>query len=222
MDVKICGITRREDAEAAAAAGAGYLGFVMAESPRRVDASRVEALASDLPVVRVGVFVDRAPTGVLRAAESAALGVVQLHGDEPPEACRRLRSQGLEVWKAVRPRSSDDLRAASEAYRDVADALLVEGYSDEGAGGVGAGFPHEWLGVLERDDEGPRIVLAGGLTPETVADAVRRVGPDVVDVSSGVERRPGIKDPGLVRAFVEAARSAAGDPVGSAAGPEDA
>lgn len=218
MDVKICGITRREDAQAAASAGARYLGFVMAESPRRVDPSAVGPLSAGLDVTGVGVFVDRTPDAVEEAARGAGLGVLQLHGSEPPEACRRLRSRGFTVWKALRPRSADELVAGARRYRDHADALLVEGHSPGAAGGVGAAFPHEWIDELEGRDSWPPLVLAGGLTPDSVAGAVRRVRPDAVDVSSGVERRPGVKDPGLIHAFVAAARSAA---AGSTAGAAD-
>lgn len=217
MEVKICGITRREDARAATEAGADYLGFVFADSPRRVDPGSVGELTAGLSVARVGVFVDRSPASVRETARTAGLGAVQLHGHEPPEACRRLSSDGLTVWKALRPRSVEELVEGVGRYRDRADAILVEGHSPEAAGGVGAGFPHEWIEALEGSGSRFPLVLAGGLTAETVAEAVRRVRPEVVDVSSGVERRPGVKDPARIHAFVAAARAAGREASGAGA-----
>lgn len=220
--VKICGLRRREDVEAAASAGADYAGFVFAPSPRRVEEGRVEALMQGLDLTPVGVFVDAASEEVLATAEREGLRVVQLHGSESPEICAALREAGLEVWKAVRPRSRRELARQAERYRRV-DALLVEGHSPVAAGGTGTSFPYEWLsdrpGAGGGGTEGPVpvLVLAGGLSPETVAAAIRAVRPRVVDVSSGVERAPGEKDPRRIRAFVRAARGAlSGEAAGAA------
>lgn len=210
--VKICGLGRLEDVEAAAEAGASHVGLVLAESPRRVDpeaASGLAAAARGLGLAPVGVFVDAPEEEVARLADGIGLEVVQLHGAETPVACARLRDRGLEVWKAVRPRSRGELASAVARYRGAADAMLVEGRSEERAGGTGTAFPHRWL---EPGDDAPRpgrLVLAGGLEPGNVAEAVRRVRPELVDVSTGVERAPGRKDPDRIRAFVEAVAGAA-------------
>lgn len=210
--VKICGIGRPGDVRAAAAAGAAYVGLVLAESPRRLDASEAAGLARtarDAGVAAVGVFVDREAGAVVELAEEVGFGVAQLHGEEPADACARLREAGLEVWKAIRPRSRRELEEAAARYRDAADALLVEGWSAERAGGTGTAFPHDWLAEGEARRAVGRLVLAGGLTPGNVGEAVRGIGPDVVDVSTGVETSPGRKDADRIRAFVAAVRSAA-------------
>lgn len=211
-DVKICGLGRRADVDAAVEAGAEYLGFVFADSPRRVTPARAAELAADVPARSVGVFVDAAPVEVLRTAEAVPLDVVQLHGSESPDLCESLRGAGVRVWKALRPRSAAELEELADRYRESVDGLLVEGHTEEAAGGTGTGFPHEWwdrAGLGRRGaDDGPALILAGGLTPSNVADALARTAPQVVDVSSGVEREPGVKDPSRVRAFVRAAGKA--------------
>lgn len=211
-EVKICGLGRREDAEVAVDAGAAYLGLVFAESPRRVTPARGGELVEGLPAGAVGVFVDAPPGRTLRTAEAVPLDVVQMHGAESPETCEAVRRAGVGVWKALRPRSADELAEGVARYRESVDGLLVEGFSEEAAGGTGTAFPHEWwreagLGEDHYAD-GPALVLAGGLTPENVAGALARTSPQVVDVSSGVETEPGVKDPARIRAFVRAVRDA--------------
>jgi phosphoribosylanthranilate isomerase len=211
-EVKICGVGRPRDVEAAAEAGADYVGLVMAESPRQLDeetARELATLAADAGLAPVGVFVDRPAAEVRSLAGRTGLGVAQLHGDEPPSACRELRDGGLAVWKAVRPRSREELHDLAERYRESTDALLAEGYSPEAAGGTGTAVPRSWLRAPEGGRIAGRLVLAGGLDPENVAAAVREVRPDVVDVSSGVEEAPGRKDPARIRAFVDAVRGGA-------------
>lgn len=216
--VKICGVGRRRDVEAAAGAGADYVGLVFADSPRRVTAERALELSEEARrrgLDPVGVFVDRGAAEVEDRAGEAGLRVVQLHGRETPETCRLLRETGRVVWKAVRPRSREALWAAADRYRDVADALLVEGHSPRRAGGTGSAFPHEWLEGPDGRRLDARLVLAGGLDADNVAAAVRRVRPAVVDVSSGVESAPGEKSPDAIRAFVAAVRAGATDGAGS-------
>lgn len=212
--VKICGLRRREDVEAAVEAGAAFVGLVFAESPRRVTPSRAAELVDEAPVRAVGVFVDAAPVDVVRTAGAVPLAVVQLHGSESPELCDAIRSPGLRVWKAVRPTSADELAREAARYRGSVDGLLVEGRSEDAAGGTGTSFPHDWWREAgldeEAGDDGPALVLAGGLTPENVAEALRATSPRVVDVSSGVEEAPGVKDPALIRAFVRAVRRGPG------------
>lgn len=212
--VKICGLGRAADVSAAAEAGADYAGLVLAESPRRLEpdaADRLARAAIRAGLRPVGVFVDRPVEEVDRLAERLGLAAVQLHGSEEPRVCAALRRRGWEVWKALRPREPEELERLAGRYEEVADALLVEGWSAEAAGGTGTAVPHEWLaGDAGWAREG-RLVLAGGLDPENVAEAVRKVRPDVVDVSSGVEEAPGRKDPDRIRAFVAAVRRAASD-----------
>lgn len=208
--VKICGCRTPEDARIAVEAGATHVGVVFAGGPRRVTLGEAAGIVAAAGQARgVGVFVDASPEEVLEAARASGVEVAQLHGREPPESCAALREAGIEVWKALRPRSAAELEADVERYRDAVDAVLVEGFSPAAAGGTGTGFPLAWLdSVRERLAEGgPDLVLAGGLTPENVTQAIRRAGPAIVDVSSGVERRPGEKDPERVRAFVQAARA---------------
>lgn len=220
--VKICGCTRPADVRAAAGAGASHVGFVFAPSPRRVSVREAEVLASVLreaeaEVVGVGVFVDEEPAAVRRIAARAGLRVVQLHGAEPPEACERIAGWGLEVWKAVRPRSREELWAGIDRYAEATDAVLVEGHSEGRAGGAGARLPWSWLEGRPEGGERPdgaRVLLAGGLDPDNVEEAVARTRPDGVDVSSGVERAPGEKDPERIRRFVRRARRAASGRVG--------
>ncbi len=206
--VKVCGLTRHGDAALAVEAGARFLGTILAPGGKRtVTPEAAAAIFGSLPATRVGVFVD-APAGELRmAAERAGLHVLQLHGDEPPELAAALRAEGFTVWKAVRPRDAEEFAAAVERYAGSVDALLLDGWSPLAPGGTGARFP--WREVAERLallPEGVGLVAAGGLRPENVAEAASLLRPDVVDVSSGVEAAPGVKDPEAVRAFVAAVR----------------
>jgi phosphoribosylanthranilate isomerase len=211
LEVKICGLTRREDAEAAVAAGAGYAGVVLAPGGRRsVSPSTAAALLAGLEVTKVGVFVDASRDELQAAAVEAGLDVLQLHGDEPPELLRRLRAEGRwRLWKAVRPRRVEELLEALERYAGVADGLLLDGYSPGAHGGTGSRFPWEEV-AAHRGRIPPELplVVAGGLDPMNVARAVSLLRPAVVDVSSGVESAPGIKDGAAVHAFVRAARGA--------------
>ncbi len=209
--VKICGVCRVEDAAFAAACGADYIGVILAPGRERTRTLEraAEIFEAAAGVRRVGVFVDAAPEAVLAAADRLALDVVQLHGGEPPDVLRTLRSSGRSrVWKAIRPRDGREFVAGVEAYGAVVDALLLDGWSWRGVGGTGTRFPwREIAGVRDRVPSGVVLVVAGGLEAGNVAEAVARLSPHVVDVSSGVERRVGEKDPDRVRAFIAAARS---------------
>jgi phosphoribosylanthranilate isomerase len=202
--VKICGLTRPEDASAAAAAGAAYLGVVFAGGPRRVTleaAAHVVAASTGVPVF--GVFVDESVDEILANARLVGLAGVQLHGPYTRAHAARLRAAGLRVWRVVRIAAPADLDRLAEAAHE-ADAVLVEPHVPHASGGAGVpldlAIAREARGRLA----GAAMVLAGGLSPETVAMAVGLVRPDVVDVSSGVERLPGIKDPDKIARFVEA------------------
>jgi phosphoribosylanthranilate isomerase len=210
--VKICGIARPGWALAAAEAGADAVGLVFAEGPRRVTPEVAAEIVRALPpwVTPVGVFVDEPPERVLAVARAVGLGAVQLHGDEPPEAMAALGT--MKVIKAVRIGSPGDL-AAARAWRERAralgrppDAYLVDALVPGGPRG-GTGRLADWSSARQLAEEGFRpLVLAGGLGPENVAEAVRTVRPWGVDGSSGLESAPGVKDPARMRAFVEAVR----------------
>lgn len=198
--VKICGVTRPEDALAAEAAGADAIGMIVhARSARRIDLAAAERVVAALGpfVQRVGVFQDAPTALILEAVGHLGLDVVQLHGDEAPEVAADLRTR-VRVVKAVRYDPGLDIAALA---RYPADAVLVDG-PRPGSGEAFAWAEAEAVRAL------PRLILAGGLTPANVAEAVRRFGPYAVDVASGVESTPGVKDPEAVRRFVVAAKSA--------------
>jgi phosphoribosylanthranilate isomerase len=203
--VKICGITNQADALAAVEAGADALGFMFhPASPRHVAAAVVGEIVRQLPphVLTVGVFVNPAVEEARQIAAACGLGGIQLHGDEPPELCAQLAP--LKVWKAFRIRNADSLQPLP---RYAVDAWLLDAYSTKALGGTGECF--NWDLALRAKDLGRPVVLAGGLTPVNIAEAVRQVRPWGVDVSSGVEVAPGQKDHAKVRAFTVAAKAVA-------------
>jgi phosphoribosylanthranilate isomerase len=209
--IKICGLTRAADVRAALDAGAAFGGVILAPgSPRTVPPEGVPALFADLPLPRVGVFVDEEEGRLERIAAAAGLAIVQLHGDESPAAVERIRARtGVEVWKAIRPRSGEEFLREARRYEAVVDGLLLDGWSRVARGGTGARFP--WEEVARHRDRlrsGLRLVVAGGLTAGNVAQVVERLSPDTVDVSSGVESAPGVKSPASIRNFADAVRRA--------------
>jgi phosphoribosylanthranilate isomerase len=211
--VKICGLTDHEDARAAAAAGADFLGVVLAPGGRRSQsASAAAGILAGLGAKRVGVFVNQPTETIVAAVAVAELDVVQLHGHEDTEQIDELRAAAVrEIWKAIRPRDAAELLRAVARYAPFVDALLVDGWSADAYGGTGARAP--WQALAEARAELPAslsLVLAGGLAPHNVAEAVKLLRPYAVDVSSGVEGVPGRKDRGLLGGFVAAARAASG------------
>lgn len=201
--VKICGITNLADAQAAVEAGADALGFIFYEkSPRRMTISAVAKISKQLPpfIMRVGIFVNAPEELVTRAIGECGLGLLQFHGDEPPEFCTRF---GLMSMKAFRLRDAESLK---ELPKYPTEAWLLDAYSAENLGGTGEKF--NWDLAVEAQKFGKPVFLAGGLTPENVAAAVRKVQPFGVDVSSGVESSPGKKDHARVRAFIVNVRHA--------------
>ena len=205
--VKFCGITRPEHADAAARAGADAIGLVFYQpSPRYVTIAQALEVCRALPpmVSVVGVFVNPEGHEVDAVVDSIPVDLLQFHGDESPELCAAAARPYL---KAVRVRERVDILDASRRYPD-ARALLLDTHHDALWGGTGTRF--DWS-VVPRDIERP-VVLAGGLTPENVADAIRRVRPFAVDVSGGVERAPGDKDPESMDRFMkEVAGAEAGE-----------
>jgi len=200
--VKICGITNPGDARVAADAGADAVGFIFAESPRRVGVEEARRISIALPenVIKVGVFVDEEPADVLRISREVGLDLAQLHGDEPPEAVTALREAGVKVMKALRVESAASLDALDE-YE--AELFLLDAYSAKARGGTGERF--DW-GVAKSLRGRDNIVISGGLGPENVREAVEFFEPFGVDASSSLEDGPGRKNGELVRRFVLAAR----------------
>jgi phosphoribosylanthranilate isomerase len=199
--VKICGITNLADAQAAVEAGADALGFNYYEkSPRFISLKTAAEISKQLPpfVMRVGVFVNAPADFVLRAIAEAGLTMLQFHGDEPPEFCAQF---GLMSMKAFRVRDESSL---AELPKYATDAYLLDAYSAEARGGTGENF--NWDLAIEAQKFGKPIFLAGGLSPENVAEAVRKVQPFGVDVSSGVESAPGKKDHAKVKKFIQEAK----------------
>lgn len=211
VQVKICGLTRRSDAEVAVQAGAAYLGAVFApRSPRRISPREAAALGRGLDAGLVCVFVNARVSEVVGAASAAGARVLQLHGNERPEKVAALKESGSwRVWKAVRLREPAELLRAVERYGGIVDGILVEGWHPRLEGGAGVRFA--WARVAELRGAVPPgldLIVAGGLDPGNVAEAIELLRPQVVDVSSGVESAPGRKDPELVRRFVAAVRGA--------------
>ena len=203
VKVKICGITSVADAQAAVQAGADALGLMFyAGSPRHIAMERAREIARGLPpfIIRAGVFADPDPAEVFEAVRLCGLNLLQFHGAETPEFCQQF---GLMTMKAFRVQNADSLRPMS-AYQT--HAFLLDSYVAGKPGGTGETF--NWDLAREARKLGRPIFLAGGLTPQNVAEAVRRVEPFGVDVSSGVEQSPGKKDAKKMQDFIAAVRAA--------------
>jgi phosphoribosylanthranilate isomerase len=201
--VKICGITRLQDARYAVEAGADALGFVFYEkSPRHVGAAQAAALCAALPpfVTAVGLFVDAEPDFVSAVLAQVPLDLLQFHGDESPADCAAF---GRPYIKAIRVRPETDLLKCAADFA-AARGLLLDAWVPGVPGGTGERF--DW-NLIPAQLPKP-VILSGGLAPGNVAEAVRRVRPWAVDVSSGVEAAKGIKDPDLVAQFVKEAKNA--------------
>lgn len=206
MRVKFCGITRVEDAREAARLGAWAIGLNHhAASPRHCDPAVAAEIGAALRrrLEVAGVFVNPTLAEVVRAAEDEALTIVQLHGDEGPAFCREIaRRTGCRVIKALRVRSAADIRAA-EVYRT--DFHLLDAHRPGVPGGTGESF--DWELLAGRNSEVP-LIMAGGLDPANVAAAIAASRPYAVDVASGVEASPGVKDHALMASFAERAEAA--------------
>jgi len=200
--VKICGITNLADAQVAVAAGADALGFNFYEkSPRFIPTAVAAGISRALPpyTLRTGVFVNPSEELVRRAIGECGLNLLQFHGDEPPDFCTQF---GLMSIKAFRIR---DAASLNELSKYPTDAWLLDAYVSDTFGGTGEKF--NWNLAIEAQRAGKPVFLAGGLTPENVAEAVHQVQPFGVDVSSGVESSPGRKDPVKVRAFIKSSKT---------------
>jgi phosphoribosylanthranilate isomerase len=206
--VKICGITNWTDARRAIEAGCDALGFnFYPRSPRYIAPEAAARICSRLPkeICAVGVFVNEAAETVVQLAKAAGVGTVQLHGEERPATVKAI-ARTTRVIKSFRVRSG--FRSARLRAYPAAAAYLLDGFHSSKRGGTGQAF--EWSIARGAARYGP-IVLAGGLTPENVAEAIRTALPAAVDVASGVERSPGRKDPAKLRAFLDAVASVQGN-----------
>lgn len=201
LKIKICGITNEEDALAAVEAGANALGFMFYEpSPRNVSIETVQRIAAKIPpfIMRVGVFVNPDEDFVFQAITLCGLSLLQFHGEESPEFCRQFGIMSMKVFR-IKDETSLELLSSYQT-----DAFLLDSYVAGKPGGTGEKF--NWDLAIEAKKFRKPIFLAGGLTAENVAEAVRTVQPFGVDVSSGVEASPGKKDHQKIRDFIKAAR----------------
>jgi len=209
VEIKFCGMTRPEDARAAAAIGARYVGVILADGPRALTDAAARAVLDAVPetTATVGVFGSVSPEEVAMRATRLRLRVVQLHGDADADMVAQVRQRWTgQIWPVVRVAGSELPATASDLF-DVADAVVLDSRVPGKLGGTGVSLP--WDELSERiaglRSRRAKLVLAGGLRPDNVARAVSALGPDVVDVSSGVESTTGVKDPDMMRAFRDAA-----------------
>jgi phosphoribosylanthranilate isomerase len=210
--IKICGISTLDSLEAVIAARADYAGFVFfSRSPRNVSLPQVAALGAAAAgrIKRVGLFVDADDAVIGEAVAAGGLDILQLHGEESPARLGALRARfGLPLWKALPVASAADV-AKADAYRGVADLVLFDAKTPKGTlpGGMGLSFDWDLLGGFKAGGFAGGWGLAGGITPENVAQAIERTGAPLVDCSSGVESSAGVKDPARIAAFCTAVRS---------------
>lgn len=209
VEIKFCGLTRREDAAQAVALGAAYAGVIFAGGARMLTKERAAEVLADVsgPIKRVGVFAEQSPDEVLDAATVARLDVLQLHGAFDAKRLDDLRARFAgEIWQVLRVTGAALPESVEEVVRR-ADGLLLDAYAPGTLGGTGVALPWpEMAGAVAHVRKGIQLILAGGLRPENVTRAIDALSPDVVDVSSGVESAPGIKDHDRMRAFRDAVR----------------
>jgi phosphoribosylanthranilate isomerase len=202
IKIKICGITNLEDAEAAVDFGADALGFVFyKKSPRSVSPPEAASIISKLSpfISTVGVFVDESPEEIQKIVKLTGIGIIQLHGNEPPESCR----MPMRVIKGIRVESIESLEPLA-IYRDLVSAFLLDTYAPHTPGGTGRVF--NWEIAVQAKKIG-RVILAGGLNLENISEAVSLVRPYAVDVSSGIELEKGKKDHQKMKLFIKRARA---------------
>lgn len=213
-EIKFCGLTRPEDAREAASLGASYLGVIFAGGPRHLEPERARAVLGKVDATgprRVGVFATATPWEIADVAHAAEVDIVQLHGGASPEEVEAVRrAAGCAVWAVIRV-GADGLPPEAPELFAAADAVVVDAMVQGRLGGTGVALPWERLAPSIAQAKGKgRLVVAGGLTPENVGQAVVALRPNVVDVSSGVESAPGIKDHQRMRAFRDAVRDSEG------------
>ena len=216
VKVKICGLTNIEDAKMCTNLGANFIGFVFADSPRQVTKEKAKEIIDALSLLsntvkKVGVFVNEEPATVESIANYCGLDILQFHGDEKPDYCSHFRNikrrvgkptptrvGKFEIFKAFRLRGKEDLASIS-SYK--VDAYLLDTFTPDKYGGTGKTF--NWNLAVEVKKFGCSIVLSGGLDAKNVSEAIRKVQPEIVDVSSGVESIPGKKDSRKLKEFME-------------------
>jgi phosphoribosylanthranilate isomerase len=214
--VKVCGLTRPADVELAESAGADYVGAILAGGPRHLDGDvALQLLGTARRAGRVAVFGGQSPDAIARLADAGGLAAVQLHGGATAETLSWLGARiGAARWAVVRVRGATFPHDEVDALGDVADAVVLDAHVEGALGGTGTALPWgalaEAIAAWRTRVPGVRFVLAGGLRAEVVGTAIRCLAPDVVDVSSGVEQAPGIKEPGRLRAFLAAVESVDG------------
>lgn len=203
VTVKICGITSETDALAAVEAGADAIGFMFyEESPRFVTIEQAKTISAALPphIMRVGVFVNADEAFINRALNECLLNILQFHGEETPEDCGRFPIMTLKAFRVQGPETLEQMQDYPTA------GFLLDAYTKDALGGTGVTF--NWDLAVQAQEFGRPIFLGGGLTPENVGEAVGKVKPFGVDVSSGVESEPGKKDSGKMHDFVKCAKGA--------------
>ena len=193
--VKICGITSLEDALLATGMGADAVGFIFAESPRQITPRTAKEIISNLPplVKTVGVFVKEDPARIKEIQSVCGLDLIQLHGDESPGICRDLMPYSIKAFRIQNEWDIENIKRYQGAVR----AILLDTFQKGKAGGTGQTF--DWSLALKAKETGIPIVLAGGLSPENIQEAITTVKPYAVDINSGIEERPGKKDPFLMK-----------------------
>jgi phosphoribosylanthranilate isomerase len=213
--IKICGITRPEDAQATADAGADAIGLnFYPPSPRAIDPQRARAIISVLPaeMIKVGLFVNASSKEICRTCDALGLDLIQLHGDEPPELLAALGNRP--VMKAFRAAGTEGLRTIVDyldtcrTHHCLPRVILLEAPLAHGFGGSGKLADWSLARNYQENHQPPMLVLAGGLKPGNVAEAIRATAVAAVDTASGVESRPGIKDPAALVTFIRSARMA--------------
>jgi phosphoribosylanthranilate isomerase len=205
VEIKFCGLTRPTDASFAASLGASYVGAIFAGGPRSISPERAAELfaAVGSAALHVGVFGSERPDELARTARVAALDVIQLHGDPTADYVASVRAEcNLPIWAVLRV-ASGSAEARIAELDAVADAIVLDAFVPGRLGGTGTPFDWRQAASWERPERA-RLVVAGGLGAHNVREAIRRLSPDIVDVSSGVESAPGIKDHERMRAFVQA------------------
>jgi phosphoribosylanthranilate isomerase len=197
--VKFCGITNLDDALLATELGVDALGFIFAESPRQIKPMKAKEIIQALPpfIKIVGVFVNEDPARIKKIISFCGLDLIQLHGDESPEISRDLMPHSIKAFRIQNERDIENIKR----YRGVVRAILLDTFQKGKAGGTGRTF--DWSLALKAKETGIPLILAGGLGPENIQEAIATVKSYAVDVNSGIEERPGKKDPLLMKQLME-------------------